>query len=112
MAMLRQGSVRSLMALRTARPAAFAHKRWVETVSGIDTPAPNVVLPWEQRVLPTTDLSSIVKCMNAQLLRSSATFFQAIPSASFPYHKSSFLSLQRHRHRHRQLSRLVPRHAH
>ena len=54
MAMLRQGSVRSLMALRTARPAAFAHKRWVETVSGIDTPAPNVVLPWEQRLLPTT----------------------------------------------------------
>jgi hypothetical protein len=23
-------------------------------VSGIDTPAPNKVLPWEQRVLPTT----------------------------------------------------------
>ena len=29
-------------------------KRWVETVSGIDTPAKNKVLPWEQRVMPTT----------------------------------------------------------
>ena len=47
-AMMRTGSVR-LMGLRTAAPAV-AHRRWVETVSGIDTPAPNVVLPWEQNV--------------------------------------------------------------
>jgi hypothetical protein len=37
-----------------ARPAVACTRRWVETVSGIDTPAPNKVLPWEQRVLPTT----------------------------------------------------------
>ncbi len=38
----------------TARPVLYSSVRWVETVSGIASPPKNKVLPWEQRVLPTT----------------------------------------------------------
>ena len=38
----------------SGRPVLYSSKRWVETVSGIASPPVNKVLPWEQRVLPTT----------------------------------------------------------
>ena len=58
MAMMRLGPrgrpVFSSSRLLLGSHAAVAPRRWVETVSGIDTPAKNKVLPWEQRVMPTT----------------------------------------------------------
>ena len=103
--MMRTGSVR-LMGLRTAAPAV-AHRRWVETVSGIDTPAPNVVLPWERKrrlaavqaavfALDTDSLTMHEQEAETAEINSqnSAFVIMSLPTHS-PHHKSSNLSLHR-----------------